>query len=146
MIQPGCSEGLDAVSFFLCKTYSSTSHVQRQQHQSEVRHAGSPYLQHRVATLLVQHGRRHQNHPTSLVVFGCVCLTGPHAFGPKCFYFGHKIVMKQPHDCSYWPMGGRPNGAFCFIKENREKTEEPSLGTSDNGATTAPWQLCKVHT
>ena len=25
---------------------------------------GSPYLQHRVATLLVQHGRRHQNHPT----------------------------------------------------------------------------------
>ena len=32
------------------------------------------------------------------------------------------------------------------LKENREKTEEPSLGTSDNGATTAPWQLCKVHT
>ena len=25
---------------------------------------GSPYLQHRVATRLVQHGRRHQNHPT----------------------------------------------------------------------------------
>ena len=25
---------------------------------------GSPYFQHRVATLLVQHGRRHQNHPT----------------------------------------------------------------------------------
>ena len=25
---------------------------------------GSPYLQHRVATLLVRHGRRHQNHPT----------------------------------------------------------------------------------
>ena len=24
----------------------------------------SPYLQHRVATLLVQHGRRHQKHPT----------------------------------------------------------------------------------
>ena len=24
---------------------------------------GSPYLQHRVATLLVQHGRRHQDHP-----------------------------------------------------------------------------------
>ena len=24
---------------------------------------GGPYLQHRVATLLVQHGRRHQNHP-----------------------------------------------------------------------------------
>ena len=26
--------------------------------------AGSPYLQHRVARLLVQHGRRHQNHLT----------------------------------------------------------------------------------
>ena len=25
---------------------------------------GRSYLQHRVATLLVQHGRRHQNHPT----------------------------------------------------------------------------------
>ena len=35
---------------------------------------------------------------------------------------------------------------WSFNKENREKTEEPSLGTSDNGATTAPWQLCKVHT
>ena len=30
----------------------------------EVAEKGSPYLQHRVATLLVQHGRRHQNHPT----------------------------------------------------------------------------------
>ena len=28
-------------------------------------------------------------------------LTGPHAFGPKKIYFGHKILMKQPHDCSY---------------------------------------------
>ena len=27
-------------------------------------YTGSPYLQHRVATLLVQRGRRHQNHPT----------------------------------------------------------------------------------
>ena len=26
--------------------------------------AGSPYLQHRVATLPLQHGRRHQNYPT----------------------------------------------------------------------------------
>ena len=26
--------------------------------------ANRGYLQHRVATLLVQHGRRHQNHPT----------------------------------------------------------------------------------
>ena len=36
-------------------------------------------------------------------------LTGPHAFGPKKIYFGHKILMKQPHDSSYLPMGGRPN-------------------------------------
>ena len=28
-------------------------------------------------------------------------LTGPHAFGPKKIYFGLKILMKQPHDCSY---------------------------------------------
>ena len=28
------------------------------------RSSGSPYLQHRVTTLLLQHGRRHQNHPT----------------------------------------------------------------------------------
>ena len=71
-------------------------------------------------------------------------LTGPHAFEPKYVYIGHKILMKQPHDCSYSPMGARPNGAL--FKENKEKTEEPSWGTSDNGATTAPWQLCKVHT
>ena len=35
---------------------------------------------------------------------------------------------------------------WSFIRENKEKSEEPSWGTSDNGATTAPWQLCKVHT
>ena len=28
-------------------------------------------------------------------------LTGPHAFEPKYVYIGHKILMKQPHDCSY---------------------------------------------
>ena len=31
-----------------------------------------------------------------------VRLTGPHAFGPKYVYIGHKILMKQPHDCSYY--------------------------------------------
>ena len=30
-----------------------------------------------------------------------VDLTGPHAFGPKKIYFVPKILMKQPHDCSY---------------------------------------------
>ena len=35
-------------------------------------------------------------------VTGTTSLTGPHAFGPKKIYFGHKILMKQPHnDCSY---------------------------------------------
>ena len=31
-----------------------------------------------------------------------------------------------------------------FIRGKREKTREPSRGTSDNGAITAPQQLCKV--
>ena len=30
-----------------------------------------------------------------------VPLTGPHAFGPKNIYLVPKILMKQPHDCSY---------------------------------------------
>ena len=30
-----------------------------------------------------------------------ILLTGPHAFGPKKIYFVPKILMKQPHDCSY---------------------------------------------
>ena len=34
-------------------------------------------------------------------VYTAPFLTGPHAFGPKKIYFGHKILMKQPHDCSY---------------------------------------------
>ena len=28
-------------------------------------------------------------------------LTGAHAFGPKKIYVVPKILMKQPHDCSY---------------------------------------------
>ena len=48
--------------------------------------------------------------------------------------------MKQPHDCN------EREAKWSSIKENREKTEEPPLGTSDDGETTAPWQLCKVHT
>ena len=32
---------------------------------------------------------------------GCSSLTGPHALGPKCVNIGHKILTKQPHDCSY---------------------------------------------
>ena len=50
-------------------------------------------------------------------------LTGPHAFGPKKIYFGHKIPMKQPHDCSYQPMGGRPNGAL--LKKTERKMKSP---------------------
>ena len=73
-----------------------------------------------------------------------VLLTGPHAFGPKNIYFVPKILMKQPHDCKLLANGREAK--WSFIKENREKTEEPSWGTSDNGATTAPWQLCKLHT
>ena len=32
------------------------------------------------------------------------------------------------------------------MEENSEKVVEPSWGASDDGATTAPWQLCKVYT
>ena len=42
--------------------------------------------------------------PFSLfVATGIWCtFTGPHAFGPKIYiYFVPKILMKQPHDCSY---------------------------------------------
>ena len=38
--------------------------IQQYYNSYEVVNQGSPYLQHRVATLLVQHGRRHQNYPT----------------------------------------------------------------------------------
>ena len=40
-------------------------------------------------------------------------------------HFGHKILMKQPHDCSYWPMGGRPNGD---LLKNTERKLKSSLG------------------
>ena len=41
-------------------------------------------------------------HSVHNFTVSCVwCSTGPHAFGPKNIYFGHKILMKQPHDCSY---------------------------------------------
>ena len=40
-------------------------------------------------------------------------------------YFGHKILMKKPHDCSYKLMGGRPNGALLKKTERKLKS---SLG------------------
>ena len=49
-------------------------------------------------------------------------LTGPHAFEPKNIYFVPKILMKQPHDCSYWPMGGRLNGALLNKTERKLKS------------------------
>ena len=50
-------------------------------------------------------------------------LTGPHAFGPKYVYIGHKILMKQPHDCSYLSMGARPNRAL--LKKTERKLKSP---------------------
>ena len=38
---------------------------------------------------------------TIIDIISTILLTGPHAFGPKYVYIGHKILMKQPHDCSY---------------------------------------------
>ena len=50
-------------------------------------------------------------------------LTGPHAFWPKRNYFGHKILMKPSHDCSYQPMGVRSNQTL--LKETAIKAGEP---------------------
>ena len=33
-----------------------------------------------------------------------------------------------------------------LIRGNKEKNGKSSWGSSDNGATTVPWQLCKVYT
>ena len=38
-------------------------------------------------------------------------------------YFGHKIVMKPSHDCSYQPMGGKPNGAL--LEKTDRKLKSP---------------------
>ena len=67
--------------------------------------------------------RQHEVFGASIAVVVHLILTGPHAFGPKNIYFGHKILMKQPHDCSYQPMGGRPNGAL--LKKTERKLKSP---------------------
>ena len=57
-----------------CRMTEASYHLRK----AKLAWMGSPYLQHRVATLLLQHGRRHQNHSTRnpfwkstpVVVFG----------------------------------------------------------------------------
>ena len=41
------------------------------------------------------------DYTASIVTANTLLLTGPHASGPKYVYVGHKILIKQPHDCSY---------------------------------------------
>ena len=38
---------------------------------------------------------------TNLYLFYIAFFRDVHAFDPKYVYIGHKIRMKQPHDCSY---------------------------------------------
>ena len=70
--------------------------------------------------------QKAKNGNRGTIVYKCSLnpSTGPHAFGPKQIYFGHKILMKQPHDdCSYQPMGGKPNGAL--LKKTERKLKSP---------------------
>ena len=70
---------------------------------------------------------RPKSEPTRLrswLVAVSRSLTGPHAFGPKYVYIGHKILMKQPYDCRYQPMGARPNGAL--FKKTERKLKSPT--------------------
>ena len=59
--------------------------------------------------------------------------TGPHTLGPK------KILWAQNTDETVtrrlWLLANGWEAKWSFIRENREKTEEPSWGPSDNGAT-----------
>ena len=66
---------------------------------------GSPYLQHRVATLLVQHGRRHQNHPTgNPFLKSCrfrLCLVGAPIWNTVLQHFSYNMVdaiRTNPHE------------------------------------------------
>ena len=38
---------------------------------------------------------------SQLIILIRLSLTGPHAFEPKKIYFVPKVLMKQPHYCSY---------------------------------------------
>ena len=59
-----------------------------------------------------------------------ICLTGP-----RKIYFGHKILMQPSHDCSYEPMGGRPNGDLLEKTDGKLKS---SLGAPR--ITEQPWR------
>ena len=63
--------------------------------------------------------------PFSYKFFVCirVGLNGAPRVWAEKKYFVPKILMKQPHDCSYYPMGGRPNGAL--LKKTERKLKSP---------------------
>ena len=87
-LSPCVPENLVSRDGFSCPVPRQPAHLHIQAESGAYLRDSSPYLQHRVATLLLQHGPRHQNHPTSipfwkctLVVFGSckhpstVCIT-----------------------------------------------------------------------
>ena len=50
-------------------------------------------------------------------------LNGASRVWAEKIYFGHKILMKQPYDCSYLLTRGRPNGAL--LKKTERKLKSP---------------------
>ena len=56
------------ILFCMCPAMGWAIGRKKKKNEAEVR-GGRPYLQHRVATLLVQHGRRHRNHPRKKTFF-----------------------------------------------------------------------------
>ena len=52
-----------------------------------------------------------------------MCVNGAPRVLAEKKYFGNKILMKQLHDCSYEPMGRRPNGAL--LKETERELKSP---------------------
>ena len=68
-----------------------------------------------------------------------------HSTGPVDNYLRHNILDETV--TRLYLLANGWEAKWSFNRGNREKTGEPSYwGTSDYGAVTAPWQLCKVYT
>ena len=66
---------------------------------------------------------------TNILIFNGV----PHTWlGPKNIIFGHKILKKPSHDCSYQPMGGRPSGALLDTTEGKLKSPFEAPGITEH--------------
>ena len=89
---------------------------------------GSPYLQHRVATLVLvlQHGRRHQNHPTrnpfwksTLVVF---------CFGPSWLLLSTFLFLNLYPNARTWAVSSSRPCRTCGGDSRRETSYSASCG------------------